>query len=86
MAKNELKMRWASMKKLLSSKDRLANIVNDIIFDMATKDRLQNGRGNALLISGSIYQACRYYQMFLDNGFERCAIITSYVPSETDIK
>mgnify|MGYP000078381371 CR=1 FL=1 len=86
VAKNELKMRWASMKKVLSSKDRLSKIVNDILFDMGTKDRLQNGRGNALLISGSIYQACRYYQMFIDAGFDKCAIITSYVPSENDIK
>ena len=86
VAKNELKMRWASMKKLLSSKDRLAKIVNDILFDMNTKDRLQNGRGNALLVSGSIYQACRYYEMFLAAGFTKCAIITSYVPSENDIK
>ena len=31
----------------------------NILLDMETKDRLQSGRGNALLVSGSIYQACR---------------------------
>lgn len=86
VAKNELKMRWGSMQKVLSSKDRLNKIVADIVFDMNTKDRLQNGRGNAILVSGSIYQACRYYEMFVEAGFDKCAIITSYVPSEKDIK
>jgi len=85
VAKNELKLRWASMKKLLSSKERLAKIVNDILFDMSIKDRLQSGNGNALLVSGSIFEACRYYQMFRDSGFDKCAIITSYVPSKNDI-
>lgn len=82
----ELKERWGTMQKVLSSKDRLSQIVNDIVFDMETRDRLQNGRGNALLISGSIYQACRYYELFQDAGFTRCAIITSYNPSISDIK
>jgi type I restriction enzyme R subunit len=86
VAKEQLKMRWGSMKKVLSSKDRLSKIVGDIMFDMGTKDRLQNGRGNALLVSGSIYQACRYYEMFRAAGLEKCAIITSYVPSEYDLK
>ena len=48
------------MKRVLSSKARLEKIVADIIFDMATKDRLQNGRGNAMLVAGSIYEACKY--------------------------
>jgi len=48
IAKTELKKRWATLQKVLSSEDRLSKIVNDILFDMATKDRLQNGRGNAM--------------------------------------
>ena len=85
-AKAELKKRWGTMQKLLSSRDRLSQIVNDIIFDMGTKDRLQNGRGNAILVSGSIYQACKYYELFQNEGFTKCAIVTSYKPSPSDIK
>lgn len=85
-AKAELKKRWGTMQKLLSSRDRLSQIVNDIIFDMGTKDRLQNGRGNAILVSGSIYQACKYYELFQNEGFTKCAIVTSYKPSPKDIK
>jgi type I restriction enzyme R subunit len=86
IAKTELKKRWATLQKVLSSEDRLSKIVNDILFDMATKDRLQNGRGNAMLVSGSIYQACKYYELFQKAGFNQCAIITSYNPSTKDIK
>lgn len=85
-AKNELKKRWGTLQKVLSSKSRLEKIVEDIIFDMETKDRLQNGRGNALLIAGSIYSACKYYELFQEAGFTKCAIITSYVPSTRQIK
>jgi type I restriction enzyme R subunit len=60
--------------------------VADIILDMETKDRLESGRGNAMLVSGSIYQACKFYELFLARGFDRCAIVTSYKPSPADIK
>jgi len=86
IAKTELKKRWGTLQKVLSSEDRLSKIVNDILFDMATKDRLQNSKGNAMLVSGSIYQACKYYELFQKAGFNQCAIITSYNPSTKDIK
>jgi len=82
----QLKQRWGTMKRVLSSKSRLEQIVADILLDMETKDRLQSGRGNALLISGSIYQACRYYELFVAGGLTKCAIVTSYKPSIYDIK
>ncbi|HEX8173983.1 MAG TPA: HsdR family type I site-specific deoxyribonuclease [Pyrinomonadaceae bacterium] len=85
-AKNELKKRWGTMQKVLSSQSRLEKIVADILFDMETKDRLQNGRGNAMLIASGIYQACKYYELFQKAGFTKCAIVTSYVPSISDIK
>ncbi len=85
-ARNELKKRWGTMQKMFSSKSRLEKIAADIMLDMEEKDRLQNGRGNALLVAGSIYQACKYYEIFQRNGFKKCAIITSYVPSRQDIK
>lgn len=82
----KLKQRWGTLQKVLSSKSRLEKIVNDIIFDMETKDRLQNGRGNAMLIAGSIYEACKYYELFQSQGFRKCAIVTSYSPNISDIK
>jgi type I restriction enzyme R subunit len=86
VAKSELKLKWGTMKKVFSSLERLRKIVADIMLDMETKERLQNGRGNALLISGSIYNACRYYELFQQAGLTKCAIVTSFAPSHTDIK
>ncbi|MCL5996394.1 MAG: type I restriction endonuclease subunit R [Chloroflexi bacterium] len=86
VARAQLKQRWGTMQQVLSSRSRLEQIVNDILLDMATKDRLQSGRGNALLVSGSIYQACKFYELFLDHGFDKCAIVTSYRPSPADVK
>jgi len=85
-AKAKLKQRWGTIQRVLSSKSRLEKIVNDIILDMETKDRLQNGRGNAILVAGSIYEACKYYELFQANGFKKCAIISSYRPNINDIK
>ena len=82
----QLKQKWGTMQKVLSSQSRLAMIVDDIMMDMATKDRLISGRGNAMLVSGSIYQACKFYELFTEQGFDKCAIVTSYKPSPADIK
>jgi type I restriction enzyme, R subunit len=85
-AKTELKQKWGTMKKVFSSVGRLQKIVADILLDMETRERLQNGRGNAILVSDSIYNACRYYQLFQEAGFTRCAIVTSFAPTHSDIK
>jgi type I restriction enzyme R subunit len=82
----QLKQRWGTMQRVLSSKSRLEQIVADILLDMETRDRLQNGRGNALLVSDSIYNACKFYELFRSHGFDRCAIVTSYRPSVGDIR
>lgn len=75
------------MQKVLSSQSRLEKIVADILLDMETKDRLQSGRGNAMLVSGSIYQACKFYELFDKTDLSgKCAIVTSYKPSPNDIK
>ncbi len=86
IARAQLKQRWGTMQKVLSAQSRLEKIVADILLDMETRDRLQSGCGNALLVSGSIYQACKFYELFVSQGFEKCAIVTSYRPSTTDIK
>jgi len=85
-AKAELKQQWGTLKKVFSSKSRLEKIVMDMMMDMAKKERLQNGRGNAMLVSDSIYNACRYYELFKSAGLNHCAIVTSFVPSHADIK
>ncbi|HIK12237.1 MAG TPA: type I restriction endonuclease subunit R [Oscillatoriaceae cyanobacterium M33_DOE_052] len=86
-AKTQLKQKWGTMQKLLSSKSRLEQIVNDILLDMETKPRLMDGRGNAMLVCSSIYQACKTYEILSQTDFKgKCAIITSYKPSPADIK
>ena len=85
-AKALLKQRWGTMQRLLSSKERLEEIVADIVFDMGTRDRLQNGRGNALLVADSIYSACRFYTLLQNTELNgKCAIITSYRPTTDTI-
>lgn len=87
LAKAQLKQRWGTMQKVLSSQSRLEKIVADILLDMETKDRLKSGRGNAMLVSGSIYQACKFYELFAKTDLGgKCAIVTSYKPSPSDIK
>ncbi len=87
VAKAQLKQRWGTMRNVLSARDRLAAIVSDILFDMETRDRLQSGRGNALLVSGSIYAACCLFEMFQQTDLAgKCAIVTSYRPAPGDVK
>ena len=80
-AKLQLKQSWTSINKLYSSKQRLEKIASDIIFDMSLKPRLKTDRGTALLVAGSIYEACRYWEIFNSLGFTKCAVVTSYEPS-----
>jgi len=86
IGKKQLKKRWATLKKLYSSKDRMEKIVADIIYDFETRPRLGSGRGNAMLVAGSIYEACRYYEMFRSKGFDKVAVITSYNPNIASVK
>ncbi|NOR71520.1 MAG: HsdR family type I site-specific deoxyribonuclease [Methylomarinum sp.] len=87
MAKVQLKQKWGTMQKVLSSQSRLEQIVNDILLDMDTKPRLMDGRGNAMLVCASIYQACKVYELFSKTELKgKCAIVTSYLPSPADIK
>jgi len=87
IAKAQLKQRWGTMQKVLSARSRLETIVADIMMDMATRDRLQSGHGNAILVSGSIYSACRFFELFQQTDLAgKCAIVTSYRPHPADIK
>jgi type I restriction enzyme, R subunit len=86
-ARVALKQRWGTLRSMYSSKDRLEKIVGDILLDMADKPRLASGSGNALLVSDSVYNACKYYELFQQTELAgKCAIVTSYRPSLADIK
>lgn len=80
-AKQQLKQSWTSTNKLYSSKQRLEKIASDIVFDMSLKPRLRDDRGTAMLVAGSIYEACRYWEIFMSMGFTKCAVIASYEPT-----
>ena len=86
LSRAELKKRWGTMQKVVSSEPRATQIVDDILLDMETKPRLMDGRGNAILVGQSIYQACKFYELLCKAGFKgKCAIVTSYEPQAGDI-
>jgi type I restriction enzyme R subunit len=86
LARAELKKRWGTMQKVLTSKARAEKIVDDILMDMELRERLASGRGNAMLVGSSIYQACKFFEMFSQTSLKgKVAIITSYEPNAGDI-
>ena len=87
VARAALKERWAKMEKLFSSKERIDRIVADICQDMSTKRALLGGYGNAMLVADSIYQACRYWEVFQSTELKgHCAVVTSYDASTASVK
>jgi type I restriction enzyme R subunit len=79
--KTELKKHWGTMQAVLSSRSRMEKVVSDITFDFSVKARLSSHLGNAILVAGSIYEACKYYELFQATEFKnRCAVVTSYNP------
>lgn len=85
-AKTQLKQSWTTVSKLYSSKERLERIAADIIFDMSDKPRLANDRGTAMLVANSIYEACKYWEIFQAHGFTKCAVVTSYEPTTASVR
>jgi type I restriction enzyme R subunit len=87
LARMQLKQKWGTMQKVLSSKSRLEQIVSDILMDMEIKPALLSGRGNAMLVCASVHQACVVYDLFSKTDLAgKCAIVTSYLPSASTIK
>ena len=75
-AKEELKSRWAVMKNLFSSRDRVRKIVADIVKDMQLISCLREGWGNAMLVCDSIYQAYRCWEVFQETQLKgHCAVV-----------
>jgi len=86
LSKASLKKRWGTMQKIVSAEPRARQIVQDILLDFETEPRLVSGRGNAMLVGASIYQACKFYELFIQAGFGgKVAIVTSYSPNPGDI-
>ncbi len=86
-AKTELKKKWVNLQKVFSTKNRLEHIAQDIVLDMAKLPRLKNGKGNAMLVAGSVHNACRYFELFLKTELkDKVAVITSYEPNIADLK
>lgn len=84
--KSAIKQKWGTMQRVLSSRNRMDRIVTDIVLDFNTKPRLNSEAGNAILVTGSIYEACKYYELFQQTEFKtKCAVITSYNPSIKNI-
>ncbi|MGI2024507.1 type I restriction endonuclease subunit R [Shewanella glacialipiscicola] len=87
LARMQLKQKWGTMQKVLSSKSRLEQIVNDILMDMELKPALLSGSGNAMLVCSSVHQACVVYDLFSKTDLAgKCAIVTSYKPAASAIK
>ena len=81
-----VRKRWASLRELMSAEDRKRRIVANIIEDFDLKPRLNNGRGTAILVAASIYDACHYYRLFSGTPFgPYCGLITSYEPNHNAI-
>lgn len=84
--KAALREQWGTMQNVLSSKSRMDRVVADIIFDFSVKPRLNNQRGNAILVASSIYEACKYFELFQKTVFKgSCAVVTSYNPQIKDV-
>jgi len=81
-----LREQWGTLQNVLSSRSRMDRVVEDIVFDFATKPRLSAERGTAILVAASIYEACKYFELFQKTAFRgKCAVITSYNPQSGDV-
>ena len=84
--KQELKKQWGTLQQVLSSKSRMGKVVCDIIHDFGVKPRLSSEKGNALLVASSIYEACRFFDLFQNTSLKgKCGIVTSYNPHSRDV-
>lgn len=84
--KAALREQWGTMQKVLSSRSRMERVVEDVVFDFGVKPRLITTRGNAMLVAASIYEACKYYELFQKTPLKGlCAVVTSYNPQAKQV-
>jgi len=89
-AQDKIKDRWATLKKVYSTADRIESIGYSILSDMCEYP-LNTGWANAMLVAGDIYSAYKYYKFFQNDCSNtllrnRCAVVTSYDPSVSQIR
>ena len=82
--------RWATLERIYSSKERIERIGYSILDDMS-KPPLSEGWCNAMLVAGNIESAYRYYDWFQNRCSDttlkgRCAVVTSYEPTDDDLR
>ena len=39
-----------------------------------------------MLVANSVYEACKYWEIFTNNGFTKCAVVTSFEPNSTSVR
>ena len=84
--KDELRKKWGTLQRVLSSRSRMNRVTSDIIFDFNVKPRLSSEKGNAMLVASSIYEACKYFALLQKTPFKgKCAVVTSYNPNASDV-
>lgn len=85
-AKELIKVRWAKMQNLFSSKNRIDQITVDIAKDYDLLPALEKGWGNAILVADSVLQALRYWNAFQSTSLKgHCAAVTSYGDSDVEL-
>lgn len=84
--KDELKKRWGTMQRVLSSKSRMNRIVTDIVTDFRIQPYLSGEYRTAMLVASSMYEAAKFFTLFQATPLKgKSAIITSYNPYAGDI-
>lgn len=84
--KAALREKWGTMQNVLSSRSRMERVIQDVVFDFSVRPRLSSQRGNAMLVASSIYEACRYFELFQKTELKgKCGIVTSYNPNAQDV-
>jgi len=88
--RQQIEERWATLERIYSSRERIERIGYSILDDM-NKSPLSEGWCNAMLVAGNIESAYRYYDWFQNRCTDttlkgRCAVVTSYEPSDDDLR
>jgi type I restriction enzyme R subunit len=87
LAKAQLKQKWGTMQRCCPASRGYREDRGRHPAGHGTRPRLMDGHGNAMLVAGSIYEACKFYELFAKTELKgKCAIVTSYMPTTADAK
>ena len=85
-ARELLKNRWIKMQVLYNNKSRMERVVFDVLKDMMTYQPLDQGYGNAMLVTANIPSAYKYWEMFQNTELKgHVAVVTSYDGHEAKV-